>query len=137
GTATANSTTYSDTGLSGSTTYYYRVRANRDNAKSNYSNETNAVTSAAPSSSGGSSGGGGCFIATAAYGTPMAKEVKVLCEFRDKYLLKHPFGKSFIKTYYYISPAIAQHISGKPYLRALIRQCLKPLVKFCALTLSQ
>jgi hypothetical protein len=35
---------YSDTGLSGSTTYYYRVRASGDSGDSSYSNEASATT---------------------------------------------------------------------------------------------
>jgi hypothetical protein len=53
-----NVTTYSDTGLSASTTYYYRVRAYSTASDSQYSNEV-SVTTQAPSSDGGNSGGGG------------------------------------------------------------------------------
>ena len=46
---------------------------------------------------GGSSGGGadslGCFIATASYGTPMAREVKALSLFRDEYLMENSLGR--------------------------------------------
>jgi len=40
----ANTTTYSNTGLSASTTYYYRVRASNAAGDSAYSNEANATT---------------------------------------------------------------------------------------------
>jgi subtilisin family serine protease len=49
-TVDANGTTYSDTELSESTTYFYRVRAYTDTGDSSYSNEANATTHpAAPS----------------------------------------------------------------------------------------
>jgi hypothetical protein len=49
-TVTAGTTSYSNTGLSASTTYYYRVRAHRhsDNAYSGYSNEAYATTGVIP-----------------------------------------------------------------------------------------
>ena len=53
----ANVTTYSNTGLNASTTYYYRVRAYNSSGNSTYSNEANATTFAASSGGGG---GGGC-----------------------------------------------------------------------------
>ena len=55
----ANTTSYSDSGLSASTTYTYRVRAfNTIPADSLYSNEAAATTSAGGSD--GTNGGGGC-----------------------------------------------------------------------------
>jgi len=67
----ANVESYSDTGLSTSTTYYYRVRSYRSGQNSAYSNEADAIPSAASSSSGGGGGGGGggCFISTAVDGS--------------------------------------------------------------------
>ncbi|MCP4649637.1 MAG: S8 family serine peptidase [PVC group bacterium] len=140
-TVVANSTTYSDTGLSALTTYYYRIRANRDKSKSRYSNETSAATSSAPGvpsgsgggGGGGSGSGGGCFIATATYGTPLAKEVKILCEFRDKYLLNNNVGKIFVGTYYGISPKLASYIADKELIKSIVRIILQPLVKICKL----
>jgi len=58
----ANVTTYSDTGLNGSTTYYYRVRAYNTAGDSSYSNEVIATTQTPPSDGGGGGGGGGCSI---------------------------------------------------------------------------
>jgi len=44
----ANVTTYADTGLATSTTYYYRVLASNSGGSSGYSNTANATTNAAP-----------------------------------------------------------------------------------------
>jgi transcriptional regulator CtsR/regulation of enolase protein 1 (concanavalin A-like superfamily) len=44
----ANVTSYSNTGLSAGTTYYYRVRANTSSSNSAYSNEVNATTRSNP-----------------------------------------------------------------------------------------
>ncbi|HVF09224.1 MAG TPA: S8 family serine peptidase, partial [Abditibacteriaceae bacterium] len=44
----ANVTSYNNTGLSASTTYRYRVRANNNDGDSGYSNEAEATTPAAP-----------------------------------------------------------------------------------------
>jgi hypothetical protein len=54
GSLAANTTSYSATGLSGSTTYHFRVRAANSNGNSAYSNTANATTS-----SGGGGGGAG------------------------------------------------------------------------------
>jgi len=77
--------------------------------------------------------GGGCFIATAAYGTPMAEEVEALRRFRDNVLMKTVAGKEFIKLYYATSPPIADLIRSKPLLRALVRTGLEPLIWFTEL----
>lgn len=73
-------------------------------------------------------GGSYCFIATAAYGTPMAEEINALREFRDSYLLKDGLGKKFVWYYYTHSPVVARFIEDKPLLRAIVRLVLKPLV---------
>jgi hypothetical protein len=69
-----------------------------------------------------------CFIATAAYGTPMAEEIQVLREFRDEYLLTNPLGQALVGTYYRVSPPIAQFIIGHPSLKPLVRAGLLPVV---------
>ena len=66
GTVGANLTSYSNTGLSASTTYYYRVMAYNVTGDSAQSNEVNATTAVSSGGGGGGGGGGGlCFIATA------------------------------------------------------------------------
>ncbi|MBI4846010.1 MAG: hypothetical protein HY810_06010 [Candidatus Omnitrophica bacterium] len=89
-----------------------------------------AVPSVGVSAGGGGGGGGGCFIATAAFGTKMAKEVRILNEFRDRYLLTNKLGTKFVKFYYKNSPPIANYIAKNEVLKAVIRIGLKPLVQF-------
>ncbi|MBI5778472.1 MAG: hypothetical protein HZA49_03335 [Planctomycetes bacterium] len=69
-----------------------------------------------------------CFIATAAYGSPMAQEVNTLRAFRDRRLMTNPAGRAFVRTYYTLSPPIAKIIAKRPYLRYITRQMLKPVV---------
>jgi hypothetical protein len=78
--------------------------------------------------SGGGSSSSGCFIATAAYGSPMAEEVKTLRKFRDAYLLTNPVGRSFVKLYYRYSPAAAAYIARHESLRVASRAVLSPVV---------
>ena len=80
---------------------------------------------------GGSSGGGGggpCFIATAAYGTPLAGEIDTLRALRDTYLLDSALGTAFVDTYYRVSPAIADTVADSPVLAALVRVLLVPVI---------
>jgi hypothetical protein len=65
---------------------------------------------------------GGCFIATAAYGTPTAEQIDVLREFRDVVLLESIPGSQFV--YYQLSPPIADFIAGNELLRTLVRELL-------------
>jgi len=129
GTPTANTTTYNDTGLSESTTYYYRVRAYNTSGNSSYSDEANATTPAS-SSGGGGGGGGGCFIATASFGTPLAPEVIALSKFRDEHLLTNPAGRVMVSIYYKVSPSIAEIIKERPVLRKITCCFLKPVAWF-------
>ncbi len=73
-------------------------------------------------------GGGWCFIATAAYGTPMAEEIEILRQFRDEYLLTNPLGQALVDLYYSISPPIADLITEHPSLKPIVRAGLLPAV---------
>jgi len=70
----------------------------------------------------------GCFIATAAYGTPFDPKIDVLRTWRDDSLQKSIFGRSFIKFYYSISPPIAKVISMSIFLRWLVRISISPII---------
>jgi hypothetical protein len=69
-----------------------------------------------------------CFIATAAYGSPLAQEVVVLQDFRDHYLAPHALGEKFIRAYYRVSPALARQISKNKALKLLTRSLLTPVI---------
>jgi len=69
-----------------------------------------------------------CFIATAAYGTPLASEVRHLRAFRDRYLMSSRPGHAFVAAYYRVSPPVARFIRESETLRAIVRSTLTPLV---------
>lgn len=71
----------------------------------------------------------GCFIATAAYGTPFAEEINVLRKFRDHEMEPNIVGKHFVTLYYELSPPIARVISRSKSMRAFVRLNLKPLIQ--------
>lgn len=73
--------------------------------------------------------GGHCFIATAAFGSEISNEVITLKLYRDKVLINNAIGRAFIKTYYRLSPPIANLIRKKPQVRALVRFLLKPIIR--------
>ena len=79
---------------------------------------------------------GWCFIATAAYGTPMTEEVQILRDFRDEYLLTNPIGEAFVDFYYRTSPLIAQFITEHPNLKPIIRTALVPAVAMSTVAIN-
>lgn len=81
-------------------------------------------------------GGGGCFLATAAYGSPMEPHVKTLRKFRDRFLTGDAVGRTFINIYYATSPPIAKFISKHDSLRILVRYSLLPIVGLSRLFLK-
>lgn len=66
-----------------------------------------------------------CFVATAAYGSPMAAELKYFRKFRSHVLLKTAAGRWFVRNYYKYSPALADYIAERPALRDFVRGMLE------------
>jgi alpha-tubulin suppressor-like RCC1 family protein/PKD repeat protein len=77
-----------------------------------------------------------CFIATAAYGTPMASEVQTLRDFRDQYMLTNPLGQALVNLYYETSPPIASFITDHPSLKPIVRAWLAPIVAVSAVAVN-
>ncbi len=77
-----------------------------------------------------------CFIATAAYGSSMSKQVKILRIFRDKYLLPYTTGEKLINFYYRSGKQIAVFIESNPWLKFPVRLSLYPMVAFAWLMIS-
>ena len=67
---------------------------------------------------------GGCFIATAACGSPNHPAVLRLRRFRDERLLPMRLGRLAVALYYWLSPPLAAIIRPRPRLRALLRRTL-------------
>jgi hypothetical protein len=113
-------------GLYDNTTYYFVARA-----YDIYDNESENSVELVTYDSGAtvvSAGGGGCFIATAAFGSLLEPHVKLLRQFRDRFLLTNTPGKNFVRLYYTYSPPIADVIAAHDGLRMIVRWSLLPLV---------
>ena len=108
-------------GLASNTQYDFKAELRHDGTVVEIEGTVLQFTTGTPPPWGA---GGGCFIATAAYGTPSARQINVLREFRDDVLLKNTVGSQFIALYYRFSPPIANIIAENQILRTLIRELL-------------
>lgn len=110
-------------GLVGQQTYFVGIRAyDRCNAASEtavsqFTTPEVQFTTVSP-----------CFIATAAFGTPMADEVGALRRYRDRHLMNHPVGRLLVDTYYRWAPPLAAWLRGHPTAKAVVRAGLAPLI---------
>ena len=71
-----------------------------------------------------------CAIATATYGSPEHPHVKVLREFRDRYLVESRVGRRLIELYYKHSPKMAEFISKHKIIKLSVRHQLLPVIVF-------
>ncbi len=115
----------------------YSVGVTAIDSADNESSMSNTETAApAPSTdfweayqeAGGTDPGGFCFIATAAYGSPMANDLSMLRAFRDQILLQTSMGQAFVQTYYRWGRFGAAYIADKPIIKAAVRALLTPIV---------
>jgi hypothetical protein len=69
-----------------------------------------------------------CFVATAAWGSPLQQEVSLLRRFRDRALRKVAIGEILVESYYTFGPGLAALIRPSDPLRSLARTALGPVV---------
>jgi len=67
---------------------------------------------------------GRCFIATAAFGSPLDPHVRVLRSFRDNYLLTNAAGRLLVGLYNGVSPPVASFISRHESAKTAARWAL-------------
>ena len=80
--------------------------------------------------------GSGCCVATASCGSPTAREIQILREFRDEYMLTSPMGKSLVEFYYTVSPPMAEFITEHPSLKPIVRAGLMPAVAMSSIVVN-
>ncbi|MCM8766958.1 MAG: carboxypeptidase-like regulatory domain-containing protein [Candidatus Omnitrophica bacterium] len=131
---TVTVTPVDDNVVDGDKTYLITLTAS--SADQNYNGKTVnvSVTNRDNDTTGG--GGGGCFIATACFGDYNHQVVKILRNFRDKYLITNKIGESFVRWYYLHSPRYAKIIENSSALKFTVRICLYPIAVIAYLILK-
>ena len=69
-----------------------------------------------------------CFVATAAYGSPLDARIDVLRRFRDRHLRSNALGRAVVSAYETLGPIAAAWIAEDEDRRAAARAMLDPIV---------
>lgn len=88
-----------------------------------------SLSGSASSSASDSGSGGGCYIATCVYGSYDCPQVWTLRRFRDNILASTWYGRTFIRTYYAVSPTLVKWLGHTAWFRKMWRGKLDFLVK--------
>ncbi len=70
-----------------------------------------------------------CFVATAAYGSPLTDEIGALRRFRDRHLRTNAVGRALVGAYQTVGPMLAEWIRPSEAARASVRAVLAPVVR--------
>lgn len=134
-TANANSTSYTvnNFGVADTVVLLIANTTGTDNHSASFIADTTIIVPPTPQppeqpSGSSSGGGGGCFIATAAYGSYLHPQVRLLRDFRDNHLLTNAPGRAFVGFYYRNSPPVADFIAKHSLLRGITRLALTPVI---------
>ncbi len=111
GTTTSDKTFYKDIPEAG--IWYYKVSAYNDYGEVDCINPRSILLTY----SGGvpEGAGGGCFIASLCFGEN-SWQVRILKEFRDKFLNNNYLGKRFVSFYYRVAPYICDYLKEHKFL---------------------
>jgi len=66
----------------------------------------------------------------------MAKEIGILRQFRDQYLLTNLLGQTLADFYYGLGPPVAEFMTKNPGLRPIVRIGLAPAVAMSAVAVN-
>jgi hypothetical protein len=69
-----------------------------------------------------------CFVASAAYGSPLAAQVGALRRVRDRYLMPHAWGRAWVNAYYDLGAPASRWLRRHEAARAAVRTLLSPIV---------
>ena len=69
-----------------------------------------------------------CLVSTAAYGSPVQKDVRTLRAFRDESLLNSSLGRNLVAWYYRLNDTAADLIAHSQAGRTVVRWMLRPLI---------
>lgn len=68
-----------------------------------------------------------CFVATVAFGSPLAVHIGIFRVFRDEVLLQTVLGTAFVDGYYRAGPYLAGFMSDRPWTVSIARAVLTPV----------
>jgi len=98
---------------------YEKAAKEREQKSKSSANNSNTTTNSS----------GGCYIATCVYGSYDCPPVWTLRRFRDDTLAKTWYGRTFIKTYYAVSPMLVKYFGGTSWFKAFWKAWLDRMVQ--------
>lgn len=89
----------------------------------------NGIEPVSPANNASNASSGGCYVATAVYGSYDCPEVWTLRRFRDNTLARTWYGRTFIRTYYAISPTLVKWFGDTAWFKKMWRGKLDKMVE--------
>lgn len=125
-------------GLTNGTTYYFGIVAVDTAGNASSFCTTADLVDAVPvevfdgweyyRANGGPEEGGYCYVATAAWNTPLAPAVTWLRTYRDTRMLTNDGGRALVDLYDVVGPEAAALVRTSPWLRGVVRWLLFPMI---------